>query len=270
MCFFYLNWIYWYFPNVADTWQRWNFRNLLLSIITQKLSKHSTWGLMMTVRRWLQWMSLYQRYGILPHMFVVCLYVCILILIVTCLHMNKIKFFSGLLQVGELIGGSQREERYDVIQQRYETFCTLLVILLGAKIQELRFSLSFCRHISQWEVSLRITFSHTLNPKIWTNQGNHRCDCILWLQNTRHGAASRAIWVVPWPEALWNSETLWFWSWLRTHATFRHWNWEYQRRYSVPQISWQSGSLISILAWDMAVVIHLFESHRNCSFFITL
>lgn len=94
-------------------------------------------------------MSLYQRYGILPHMFVVCLYVCILILIVTCLHMNKIKFFPGLLQVGELIGGSQREERYDVIQQRYETFCTLLVILLGAKIQELQFSFSFCRHISQ-------------------------------------------------------------------------------------------------------------------------
>jgi hypothetical protein len=76
----------------------------------------------MTVRQWLQWMSLYQ---------------CILSYS-TCLlfgfhvlnsYFNFRSIFVSeqidnclIFQVGELIGGSQREERYEVIQQRYENF----------------------------------------------------------------------------------------------------------------------------------------------------
>lgn len=79
----------------------------------------------MTLRQWLLWMCSCQRCAFLLYMFILC-FPC------TCSDFS-FHFFECeqidiclIFQVGELIGGSQREERLEVIQQRSENFLCLL------------------------------------------------------------------------------------------------------------------------------------------------
>lgn len=73
---------------------------------------------MTILRQWLLWMSLYQRLAVLFCFLLAyhaqCSSICVKIGPFPFISVN----FYVVFQVGELIGGSQREERYDVIQNR--------------------------------------------------------------------------------------------------------------------------------------------------------
>lgn len=117
----------------------------------------------MTLRQWLLWMCLCQRYAALLYMLILCL---------TCTHPDfNFRSFEYeqidirlIFQVGELIGGSQREERLEVIQRRSENFLCFIFTLQCVNMQELLlFHFIFYFSLVVGFSQIEINFLPTLN-----------------------------------------------------------------------------------------------------------